>query len=139
MHRGDNNTFVDDKMATNSSPAIHLHLLVMPSATLILGWPWDMLWATGHWQHDTGRGAEKCLCGGACPELLSEPCERRCVHSLLPPDSQVSVTGLDVQQALVHDSCDFLLTFNSSPWNTWSSSKYPVSMCNVQALSWAPE
>lgn len=98
MHRGDNNTFVDDKMATNSSPAIHLHLLVIPSATLILGWPWDMLWAMGHWQHDTGRGAEKCLCGGACPELLSEPCERRCVNSLLTHDSQVSVTGLDVQQ-----------------------------------------
>ena len=49
--------------------------------------------------NDTNRELEKWLFGGACPELLLEPCDRCPVNSL-SHDHQVSVTELDMQQAL---------------------------------------
>lgn len=46
MHIGDNNTLVNDKLAIKL--ALYLHALLLPSLSLILGWPWDMLWSMGH-------------------------------------------------------------------------------------------
>ena len=48
--------------------------------------------------NDTNRGLEKWLFGGACPEP-QEPCDHCPVNSL-SHDHQVSVTELDMQQAL---------------------------------------
>ena len=82
-----------------STLPLYLHASLLPSPLTDSGLGMGRALVNGTLTNDTNRELEKWLFGGACPELLLEPCDRCPVNSL-SHDHQVSVTELDMQQAL---------------------------------------